>query len=289
MGLLGNRNRRSNKALEAQLGGTEPPAFPALTLRILDKLRDPDVEFDELAESIRWDAGLTVKLLGTVNSAAYAPRRPVEDVKHAITLLGRAQLESVVLGLAASTAVRAKPLRGLDPARFWRTAAERATLARLLATRLHPDTERESFTAGLLLDLALPIMAKAFGDEYSDVLEEWHATPGASLHELEQVKLGRNHASIGGMLASSWELPTYLTNAIAHHHGNVGGPLVPAANDAQPAIHLVAGWRETAGEPSVEALVERARADFGLEPDWTLESIETARADADGLATILCG
>ncbi len=293
MRLIPSRAARAHKELAAQLGGTEPPTFPALTLRILEKLRDSDVEFDEVADAIRWDAGLTVKVLGTVNSAAYAPRRPIEDIRHAVTILGRAQLESVVLGVAASTAIRARAARGLEPSRFWRAAAERATLARQLASRLHPATERESFTSGLLLDLALPLMVTAFGETYSDVLEEWHASPGKTLFDIERASMGRTHCEIGHMLAEAWQLPSGLVHAIAFHHEDPGGRPVPAEFEPQPAIRLVASWRETSpsaeGEEDIdiEELVEMARSEYGLEPDWVVAAIETARIDANDLAGIL--
>lgn len=54
-----------------------------------------------------------------------------------------------------------------------------------------------------------------------------------------------------------------------------------------PAVRLVSVLHETLGEHGLEALVETARADYGLESDWTTEAIEAAKAHAAELARML--
>lgn len=282
MAFFGIGKKRANEALERVLEGAEPPSFPALTLRILEKLRDPDVEFEELAEAIRWDAALTLKLLATVNSAAFAPKRRIEDVRHAISYLGRGQLENLVLAVAVRGVlpVAAKP--GFDSGRFWRTAAQRAALARSLSTKLHPAREGEAFTAGLLLDMAVPVLVDRLGQEYTDVLQEWHASPNVRLEDLENEKWSRTHADVGGLLADAWELPVGLASTIALHHDGS-----KTDKDLLPAVRLVAFARESEPELALESLVETARTDYGLEPDWTVGVIEASSEEADELGRLL--
>lgn len=284
MALFGLGKRKAKDELAKVLEGAEAPTFPALTLKILEKLRDPEVDFEELGEAIRWDPGLSLKLLGTVNSAAFSPKRPIEDVRHAASYLGRGQVESIVLAVAVHSSLpnRAKP--GFEPSRYWTTAARRAALARAIASQLHPAQEGEAFTSALLLDLAVPVLANSLGAKYSEALLEWHASPGASLDELERDRLGLDHARVGGLLAESWDLPEGLSRCIALHHDSS-----VSDKDILPAIRLLAGVREVAPEDTVEALVESARTDYGLQPDWTLGSIESSKAEASELATLLAG
>ena len=76
--------------------------------------------------------------------------RPQRSVHHAISLLGRDQLESMLLSLAVHDALPSKPTLGFEAGRFWQTAARRATLGRALADKIDPATRSESFTASLL-------------------------------------------------------------------------------------------------------------------------------------------
>lgn len=283
MGILGlGKKRGAARALDKVLHGAEPPSFPALTLRIMEKLRDPEVEFEELSEAIRWDVALTMKLLATVNSAAFGPKCRIEDVRHAISYLGRGQLENLVLAVAVRDILPASSGPGFDVARFWRTAAQRAALARTLAGKLHPAREGEAFTAALLLDLAVPVLADRLGAPYLEVLEEWHESPGARLDELEQTRFGRSHAKVGSLLANLWDLPESLSRTIEMHHES-------SATDADvlPAVRLVALAREVDAASALEVLVELGRSDYGLEPDWTVESIEASRDKAEELAALL--
>ncbi|MEM7518118.1 MAG: HDOD domain-containing protein, partial [Planctomycetota bacterium] len=272
------------RMLAKLLGDSELPSLPSLTIKILGRLRDPDVEFDEIAESLSWDPALTVKVLRTVNSAAYAPRQPITEVRQALSHLGRNALEQIVLAVAAKAALPTTSAPGFDSNRFWLTAARRAALGRVLAEKLHPARAGEAFTASLLLDLAVPLMAHGIGERYGETLEEWHATPTADLTELEQRAVGVTHTRVGSWLAESWELPSALVQSIAGHHD-------AALSDREilPAVRLIASAREVEADRAIDELIELARSEYGLEPDWTQASIEASEAAAIELARQLSG
>ncbi len=44
---------------------------------------------------------------------------------------------------------------------------------------------------------------------------------------------------------------------------------------------------ETPAEVCIEALVETARSNFGLDPDWTREAVDRAEEQASGLARLM--
>lgn len=284
MGILGLKKARARRDLSRLLGGAAPPMFSPLTLRILEQLRDPEVAFEDVSEAIQWDPALTLKLLATVNSAAYSPRTRIEDVKHAISYVGRAQLENLVLAVAARSALPEPKLAGFDSQRFWETAAQRAALSRRFAAKLHPAREGEAFTAGLLLDLAVPVQAAHLGEPYIKILGEWHASGDACLADLERDRIGHTHTEVGGLLAQSWELPETLARLIACHHDRDASD-----KDLLPSIRLVADIREAPVPGSEESIIESARVDYGLDPDWTRDAMVSSEADASELArTISC-
>jgi HD-like signal output (HDOD) protein len=241
---------------------------------LLGLLRDPEVDMAAVGEVVSWDPALVLRMLKLVNSPAFGLQRPIDNVQHALTMIGRTQVEQIVLGVVVKQALPSAPAQGFDGNRFWRAAFFRASLARTLADRLHPADAARSFTGGLLQDMAVPLLAHARSD-YGKVLEDWHASPGASLHELEKSAFGWSHDEIGAHLGVDWELPESLTQIIGQHHD-------ATASDREllPAMRLVARHRETACEYGIEAIVEDGSSQYGLDRDWIQSSVAECDSQA---------
>ncbi len=272
--------KKDNRAQLSEILGDAPlPTFPGLVLEVLSDLRDPDIPVRRIADRLKSDPSLTLRILKLANSGAYGTRRSIDDVAHAVVFLGRRPVESLVLSVAVRDVLPRAPAPGFDSSRFWRTAARRASAAQALAEALHPRTANISFTAALLQDMAVPLLAHRGRDDYGQVLEHWHHT-GDDLASLETSEFGWNHADIAGWLCGEWEIPDTLRQAIAaHHDGNASAEQVP------PAVHLVSLIQERSED--LTPLVETARDAYMLAPDRTVDVIQEAFERADALATIL--
>jgi len=112
------------------VGDYELPSFSAGAVSTLRRIRE-DAEMKVIAERILADPGLSVRVLRTVNSAAFGLRNEVTDLTQAVTLLGRARVEALVLAAAVGESLPV--CDGIDLAGFWRTSAHRACLARRIA------------------------------------------------------------------------------------------------------------------------------------------------------------
>src|SRR5213593_18360 len=69
--------------------GRRLPVSRLVTIRLVAKLNNPDVEVSELELAISQDVSLTYKLLRFINSAIFSHQRTVTSIRHAITLLGQ--------------------------------------------------------------------------------------------------------------------------------------------------------------------------------------------------------
>jgi HD-like signal output (HDOD) protein len=123
-----------------------------------------------------------------------------------------------------------------------------------------PGSEIESFTGGLLQDMAIPVMASGHPDRYPALCHHAERDASTSLHELEQDAFGYDHTQLGAIMAEAWDLPEALISAISGHHG---------AGDATPAaVEAVACIRHGDPSDSFEALrvhcAERHRLDGGV-------------------------
>ena len=61
-------------------------------LRLLQKIQDPYVDFEDIEKVVSQDVAISYRLLRLVNSAVYGLRREIESIHQAITLLGLDQV-----------------------------------------------------------------------------------------------------------------------------------------------------------------------------------------------------
>ncbi len=265
--------RDPRAALTEVLGDAGVPTFPALTIHTLKALRDPDTPMKTVGELVGADPGTSVRVLKLVNSAAYGLRRPVNNVQHACTMLGRTSLEGIVLAVAVGDAMPQGDTKGYRPQRFWRAAARRATTARALAEVLDPASASASFTAGLLQDLAVPLLAHN-KPGYDPLLEQW-VNDGGSLEDLEQEFFGWNHATVAGWLCEDWSFPDSLGACIAGHH-----------EEGTPApVSLVALLGESEDQ-GVDEMIERARQHYNAPPDRVVDAVKRGVVQGQHIARL---
>lgn len=199
------------------LRGLRLPVFRSNVLAVMSKLRDLDAPLGDVGEMLARDPGLSAKLLQLANSPIYGLRHAVSSVNHAVSMLGRGEVETMVIGVGVGEQLPREPKGGFEPVRYWKTAARRAATARAFAGELHPESKSEAFTAGLLQDMAIPFLAQARGTQYGAVLDRWRAGEG-ELAELEEGAFGWTHALVAGAIAESWGFPQELVDAIGSHH-----------------------------------------------------------------------
>jgi HD-like signal output (HDOD) protein len=238
-----------------------------------------DAEPEDIGRTIQASPGLMVHVLRLVNSSAYGLSSPISDMSHAVCILGRAKLESLVLGIAVKAALPKPALVTFDPTRFWRGSFRRAALAKTLSDELHPADSADAFTIGMLQDMAVPVLATARAEDYAPVMREWMSDSEeiTDLKALEHETIGTDHPTIGTLLGEHWGMPATLVQGIAaHHHADDPHTL--------PAVHLVSLLREGEGAPELERLVAEASDRYGLGADRVVEAVRSAFKDADELA-----
>jgi len=274
------RKKRANPRddLKDLIGEYELPSFRSSVLGALRLLRDDDATPDQIAAQIQLDPGMHMRVLRTVNAAAFGLSTKVSSVPHAVALLGRSRLEPIVLALAVKDSLPASAASGLEIGGFWHSSSVRAMAARGFARRLHAGTQSEAFAAGLLLDMAIPVLAFVKGRLYTDAYRA--SMNGESLIALEKELLGYTHAMAGEIIAEAWELPEYLCAAISGHHD-------PAAEDVEPGVRLAALVRDQDGPEDVESIVSVASDRFGVPPDYAYSVMENAFGEAGRFATLL--
>jgi HD-like signal output (HDOD) protein len=271
------KQKNPKKELEALLGNYELQSFPAVVMNVLGMLRDPHSEISDIADQIQMDPGMNIKILRLVNSAGFGLANKVSNLHHAVTLLGRSRLESMLLTYAVSTTIP-PTLSCMEISRFWLASARRACLAKHIALHMHAATQAESFTAALLQDMAIPFISEGKKLIYKDLLKKWHADKEADIDVMEQELFGYDHPSIGALVAEEWGLPEYLIHSIAGHHD------LSEKSSAEPAVRLVSLVRYFDEDDGPERLLNTAEKDFGINRNMMEEMISKAFVEAEKFA-----
>lgn len=271
------KQQTSPDVLRDALGDLELPSFPGVILDALQKIREPDVSASAVADALRPDPGATIRLLRLVNSAAYGPSKPITSISQAVAIAGLGTVESMLLAIGVNVALPNVDVEGLDQRRFWKAAAHRGAVAKTFANELHPATAGESFTSGLLLDMAIPLLAVERTD-YRPLLAEWHGG-GDDLHTLEHVRFGWSHDQVAARMCQEWDLPAPIQQAIGGHHGD-------SSYSAPPAIALSAPFREVPDDDVVDQVINLADEQFNVKPEQTKALLERAEFDAEGIARL---
>ncbi len=252
-----------DKALEAI--SKLPPFSPVLN-KLMSSLGDEDVSFADLAQIIEKDTVLAGSVLRLVNSAFYARRGTVNSVKHAVSVLGIGKLRnlSMSMSLARMWAGPGLP-QSWSSRHFNLHGVATAILADQVAVELNGDYAEGAFSAGLLQNVGMVLIAIALPEDYSSV-SAMYQTGTACLTDYEGAQMGLTHAELSGEVLERWHLPPPIAKAVLHHHGPHEGPaalsrMVDLADQMAGQMGIVAQpWlRAPKGKP------EEVLAEAGLE------------------------
>lgn len=259
--------------LRELIGDYRLPTFSTGAVETLRLLRE-EADMNSVAERLIGDPGLSVRILKTVNSAAFGLRQEVSNLGHAVSLLGRSRVEALVLAAAVGDTLPAPA--GIDLDEFWETSARRGCLARHIAKSREPAGEMQAFTAGLLQDMAVPVLALSKPDVYPELYRQTGAEDGPDLYAAERDEFGYDHAQVGAMMAESWDLPEGLITAISDHH--------LAGERAPEPVEAVARLRHGGAEGALEPLRAHCMQSLGMEESALDRIIDTATAESTSLA-----
>ncbi|MFC1528500.1 EAL and HDOD domain-containing protein [Candidatus Latescibacterota bacterium] len=163
--------------------GQRIPESRLAIIRLLSKIKTPDITFKEIEEIIRQDVSLSYKLLRLINSSFYSLPTKITSIQQAITLLGLKHIQNWVQLIFLSK-IEDKP-RDLIV-----TAMIRAKMCELISMSLEEQLAEMGFIVGLfsvldaLLDMPLEeiIPSLPFSDDITNALLQHVGPLGNVLH-----------------------------------------------------------------------------------------------------------
>ncbi len=195
----------------AQLSG-----LPQSAVRLVELSQDPKNGPNEFAIPIESDPGLAGQVLRFVNSSYFGFMREISSVKLAISLVGVRTIKNFALWSAVFSLVPNPRCGPFDLKSLWQDSLRRGLFARAAAKCLGVKEAEEAFSAGLLQDMAVPVLARELPEVYAKLLAA-REQGNLRLSALEQRAMGWTHAQAGGMLARQWNLPDDFAVMIESH------------------------------------------------------------------------
>jgi putative nucleotidyltransferase with HDIG domain len=270
----------TSKATFARLG--KLPSLPELLIRALQDLNN-NQNIAVLSDKIGQDPPLVARILRIANSSFYGMTREIGSLREAILLLGINRVRDILVGICFSKLL---PVRHqhFDYTLFWHHSLAVADCTRQLANYAGINQEI-AFTAGLLHDIGRLIIVVLFPDVFSHISDE----SDQPLAVMERRILGFDHMEIGGQVASHWNFPDAIREAIELHE------IPPARNSAKslPLLVYVANLLVAETIPANESpLAEQEACRIALDIlelpiDQMVLFVRTARQFADHIVSIL--
>lgn len=249
---------RSNST-PPQLEDLEFPSIPAIVLRVIQLVSDPNVDLKTLRRAVEQDPALTSRVLKLANSAFFHQNAQVSTLDRALVLIGLNAMRSLVLGVTVIEAVDRSGPDGVDLREFWRDSLLRACIARALAERRHRMLTEEAYLVGLMQDLGIPVLLNADAG-YSAKLADAGGCR-LRLHRIETTAGGFTHSQVVDHLAKAWSFPELLRVPLASHHVR---PTAEHTDDPTTALHQMAYVVGSipVGAVQLDALYDPALVDF---------------------------
>ncbi len=191
------------------------PPFPAVALQLLSLLDDTEAPMKKVVDLLRIDPALSAEVLRVSNSALYGLSRKIDNVSHAIVVLGTEVVKRLALTIALGRFSHAF-LRNQSLRICWDHSVACALIAEELAAAMDQPKDR-AYTAGLLHDVGRLALLACYPGEYGNLMAVARENNFDEL-ECERQLFDIDHCAAGEWLGHQWNLPAEFVEAIAQHH-----------------------------------------------------------------------
>lgn len=191
--------------------------LPSVAMRVMTLVADPDTSAGDLESVLQGDVALVAAVLKLANSAFYGLRRQVVSLKHALLLLGKNEVQSIVLSQVLFHAFKVpdgeqKTLM----VNVWKHSLECALAAECVA-ELCGDDKSLYFLGGMLHDIGKLIIVQKILKEFED-LDHYSQLVELDSFKIELERLGCGHNELGSQLLNRWMFPVQLVQMVKEHH-----------------------------------------------------------------------
>lgn len=196
----------------------ELATLPAVAMEVNSMLADDSISVQQMTQVIDKDQAIVAKILKLVNSSFYGFRSQINNLPHAVVILGFKALHSAVLSVAVNqTFSKDLDCDSFDIADFWLHSVAVALIAQKFAEQTKLCEPEEAFTGGLLHDIGKVILVQYFPKEFRLIWAEKRKS-GLTSYAAENNIIETTHCQVAARVARKWLLPESLVDVLRCHH-----------------------------------------------------------------------
>lgn len=193
------------------------PSLPVLFNKLDETINHPRSSISDIAKILSEDQGLASRILKLANSPLFGYFSKIDTITQATTIIGVQQVRDLALSVSVMGLFKDIPEDLITMADFWRHSIACALTARTLATSQREANLERFFVAGIMHDIGRLVMFIRIPDLCREMIETANQQQ-LCLHEVEQQRLGFDHAAVGGELLRQWKLPQRVADPVENHH-----------------------------------------------------------------------
>ena len=193
---------------------TSLPSPPKVALQIIQLVKNPDIEIDDVVRILALDPALSVKVLRLANSPLYSHEKKVANLQKAVMLIGLNGILSLALSFSLVKSLRVDQNARLDHNQFWRRALFCGSAGLALAQMCKRPDQEELFMASFIQDIGMLVLDQVEPSLYEHPEFDQTSHKQISAHEHEH--FGTDHATVGCWMLKKWNFPDHLLEAIRY-------------------------------------------------------------------------
>lgn len=197
------------------------PTVSDIMERVLNILSDNEATFNDLADVVRYDQGISSKIISIANSAFYSRGVEVLNLHRAMMTMGLEEVKKILMCLVFLNEILGKlKLKRSDLVDLWKHSVAVACAGRILSKRMLVEDPQKVFTVCLLHDIGKAVLYMS-AENYAAVLRDAIAK-GKAVEAVERESFGTDHQEIGYAIGVKWRFPDEFLSVIRYHHEEGG-------------------------------------------------------------------
>lgn len=194
----------------------ELPVLPVVITRMLALNKNDDDYFENILRLAQEDPSFALRIVKMANSGAFKPLSPINDLNTAVARIGTHQVATLVTSMAV---MQVFVPTEKDARTLWLHAIQTAVTARNLAQKYLSNriNSAEAYFCGLMHDIGRFILFDVAADDVRRIDETGWNTP-EQLIDIEEKRLGINHAELGWHVCNKWMMPEHVCTVVQYHH-----------------------------------------------------------------------
>jgi len=193
---------------------TSLPSPPKVALKIIQLVKNPEIEIDDVVRLLTLDPALSVKILRLANSPLYSHEKKVANLQKAVMLIGLNGILSLALSFSLVHSLRVEKQAGLDHSQFWRRALIAGSAGLALAQMCDRPDQEELFMACFIQDIGMLVLDQVEPSLYAH--PEFDQMDHKNIITHERHHFGADHPMVGSWLLQQWNFPDHLLMGVRY-------------------------------------------------------------------------